>query len=68
MSKGLCGSEPYIAPEQVSPPHLRALSLTRWQQFEPKATYDARLVDVWALAVVFYCMQVRAPSSRASVN
>ncbi|KAL9936050.1 hypothetical protein V8E36_004892 [Tilletia maclaganii] len=39
-SKGLCGSEPYIAPEQ----------------FEQKE-YDARLVDVWAVAVVFYCMQ-----------
>ncbi|PWN41754.1 Pkinase-domain-containing protein [Ceraceosorus guamensis] len=39
-SKGLCGSEPYIAPEQ----------------FEHKE-YDARLVDVWAAAVVFYCMQ-----------
>lgn len=39
-SKGLCGSEPYIAPEQ----------------FDCKE-YDARLVDVWAAAVVFYCMQ-----------
>ncbi|KAK0567563.1 hypothetical protein OC844_000146 [Tilletia horrida] len=39
-SKGLCGSEPYIAPEQ----------------FEQKE-YDARLVDVWAAGVVFYCMQ-----------
>ncbi|CEQ40019.1 SPOSA6832_01594, partial [Sporobolomyces salmonicolor] len=39
LSKGLCGSEPYIAPEQ----------------FEHKE-YDARLVDVWAAAVVFYCM------------
>ncbi|PKI83114.1 hypothetical protein MVES1_002890 [Malassezia vespertilionis] len=39
-SKGLCGSEPYIAPEQ----------------FEQKE-YDARLVDIWAIAVVFYTMQ-----------
>ncbi|KAK4698695.1 hypothetical protein P7C70_g7576, partial [Phenoliferia sp. Uapishka_3] len=39
LSKGLCGSEPYIAPEQ----------------FEQKE-YDARQVDVWACAVVFYCM------------
>ncbi|GAA94332.1 uncharacterized protein L969DRAFT_53118 [Mixia osmundae IAM 14324] len=39
MSKGLCGSEPYIAPEQ----------------FDNKE-YDARLVDVWAAAVVFYCL------------
>lgn len=40
MSKGLCGSEPYIAPEL----------------FDHKE-YDARLVDVWAAAIVFYCMQ-----------
>ncbi|POY69992.1 hypothetical protein BMF94_7036 [Rhodotorula taiwanensis] len=39
LSKGLCGSEPYIAPEQ----------------FEQKE-YDARLVDIWAVAVVYYCM------------
>ncbi|EIM21986.1 Pkinase-domain-containing protein [Wallemia mellicola] len=39
MSKGLCGSEPYIAPEL----------------FEQKE-YDARLVDVWSAAIVFYCM------------
>ncbi|BGP18299.1 hypothetical protein JCM10213_008472 [Rhodosporidiobolus nylandii] len=39
LSKGLCGSEPYIAPEQ----------------FEHKE-YDARLVDVWATAVVYYCL------------
>ena len=39
-SKGLCGSEPYIAPEE----------------FEQKE-YDARLVDIWAIAIVFYCMQ-----------
>ncbi|KAL7421110.1 hypothetical protein Q5752_003994 [Cryptotrichosporon argae] len=40
LSKGLCGSEPYIAPEL----------------FDHKE-YDARLVDVWAAAIVFYCMQ-----------
>jgi len=39
LSKGLCGSEPYISPEQ----------------FEQKE-YDARLVDVWACAIVFYCL------------
>ncbi|CAG8507209.1 422_t:CDS:10 [Diversispora eburnea] len=39
LSKGLCGSEPYIAPEQ----------------FETKE-YDARLVDVWACGIVYYCM------------
>ncbi|OCF54456.1 HAL protein kinase [Kwoniella mangroviensis CBS 10435] len=40
LSKGLCGSEPYIAPEL----------------FDHKE-YDARQVDVWAAAIVFYCMQ-----------
>ena len=43
LSKGLCGSEPYIAPEQ----------------FEQKE-YDARLVDVWAVAIVFYCLSASA--------
>ncbi|GAA6050610.1 hypothetical protein JCM3770_001487 [Rhodotorula araucariae] len=38
LSKGLCGSEPYIAPEQYE-----------------RAEYDARLVDVWAVAIVYYC-------------
>ncbi|CED85113.1 serine threonine protein kinase [Phaffia rhodozyma] len=42
LSKGLCGSEPYIAPEQ----------------FEQKE-YDARLVDVWAAGIVYYCMQLQ---------
>ncbi|KAH9982082.1 kinase-like domain-containing protein [Lactifluus volemus] len=39
MSSGLCGSEPYIAPEQ----------------FLGKP-YDARLVDIWAVAIVYYCL------------
>lgn len=39
MSTGLCGSEPYIAPEQ----------------FHNKP-YDARLVDIWAVGVVYYCL------------
>ncbi|KAK7688063.1 hypothetical protein QCA50_008433 [Cerrena zonata] len=39
MSTGLCGSEPYIAPEQfIGKP------------------YDARLVDIWACGVVYYCL------------
>jgi serine/threonine protein kinase len=38
-STGLCGSEPYIAPEQFT-----------------NIPYDARLVDVWACGVVYYCM------------
>lgn len=40
-STGLCGSEPYIAPEQ----------------FE-RREYDARLVDVWAVGVVYYCLRM----------
>ncbi|KAI0735833.1 Pkinase-domain-containing protein [Earliella scabrosa] len=39
MSTGLCGSEPYIAPEQ----------------FLGKP-YDARLVDIWACGIVYYCL------------
>ncbi|KAJ3489398.1 hypothetical protein NLI96_g2176 [Meripilus lineatus] len=39
MSTGLCGSEPYIAPEQF--------------QHKP---YDARLVDIWACGIVYYCL------------
>ncbi|KZP00679.1 Pkinase-domain-containing protein [Calocera viscosa TUFC12733] len=39
MSTGLCGSEPYIAPEQFL-----------------QKPYDARLVDIWACAIVFYCL------------
>ncbi|KAF8334052.1 kinase-like domain-containing protein [Cantharellus anzutake] len=39
MSTGLCGSEPYIAPEQFS-----------------RQPYDARLVDIWAAGVVYYCL------------
>ncbi|KZS90338.1 Pkinase-domain-containing protein [Sistotremastrum niveocremeum HHB9708] len=39
MSTGLCGSEPYIAPEQFS-----------------GKPYDARLVDIWACGVVYYCL------------
>lgn len=40
LSTGLCGSEPYIAPEQFA-----------------GKPYDARLVDVWACGIVYYCMQ-----------
>jgi len=38
-SKGVCGSEPYIAPEEFNG--------------EP---YDAREVDVWAMAVIYYAL------------
>ncbi|KAJ9126810.1 hypothetical protein QFC24_001843 [Naganishia onofrii] len=51
LSKGLCGSEPYIAPEQ----------------FDHKE-YDARLVDIWAVAIVFYCMQFQEIPWRMAKN
>ena len=69
LSKGLCGSEPYIAPEQFEqkgaslslslvpplPPPLTPLSSARADSLFPATEYDARLVDVWAVAIVFYC-------------
>jgi len=49
MSTGLCGSEPYIAPEQfVSKP------------------YDARLVDIWACGIVYYCLHFQELPWRAA--
>ncbi|KAM6497804.1 other/HAL protein kinase [Amanita muscaria] len=49
MSTGLCGSEPYIAPEQ----------------FLGKP-YDARLVDVWACGIVYYCLHFQELPWRAA--
>lgn len=49
MSSGLCGSEPYIAPEQfIGKP------------------YDARLVDIWAVGVVYYCLHFQELPWRAA--
>ncbi|PPQ69237.1 hypothetical protein CVT25_006954 [Psilocybe cyanescens] len=49
MSTGLCGSEPYIAPEQfLSKP------------------YDARLVDIWACGIVYYCLHFQELPWRAA--
>ncbi|KAJ7074998.1 Pkinase-domain-containing protein [Mycena belliarum] len=49
MSTGLCGSEPYIAPEQfVGKP------------------YDARLVDIWACGIVYYCLHFQELPWRAA--
>ena len=57
MSTGLCGSEPYIAPEQflgkrkqTSLLHPPCLPNTR------AIAYDARLVDIWACGIVYYCL------------
>jgi protein-serine/threonine kinase len=49
MSSGLCGSEPYIAPEQ----------------FLGKP-YDARLVDIWACGIVYYCLHFQELPWRAA--
>jgi serine/threonine protein kinase len=49
MSSGLCGSEPYIAPEQ----------------FLGKP-YDARLVDIWAIGIVYYCLHFEELPWRAA--
>lgn len=51
MSTGLCGSEPYIAPEQ----------------FLGKP-YDARLVDIWACGIVYYCLHFQELPWRAAQN
>lgn len=79
MSTGLCGSEPYIAPEQflgkrkpvsyyclfrdslnffllgVPSIHSLLFLLCRFMTFVYKA-YDARLVDIWACGIVYYCL------------
>lgn len=54
LSKGLCGSEPYIAPELFD---QKGKSIWVMVTRADLAEYDARLVDVWAAAIVFYCMQ-----------
>ncbi|KAJ2757106.1 serine/threonine protein kinase [Coemansia sp. BCRC 34490] len=40
QTRGICGSDPYIAPEV----------------FAPRAVYDPRKVDVWALGVIYLAM------------
>jgi len=56
LSKGLCGSEPYIAPELFD--HKGEYHRSRLVNCADLfSEYDARLVDVWAAAIVFYCMQ-----------
>lgn len=76
MSTGLCGSEPYIAPEQFlgkrKPRSLASRwgNLTRCVLFDSYrldnpiilkcgcvlVAYDARLVDIWACGIVYYCL------------
>ncbi|KAJ2634544.1 serine/threonine protein kinase [Coemansia sp. RSA 1286] len=40
QTRGICGSDPYIAPEV----------------FEPRALYDPRKVDVWAIGIIYLAM------------
>lgn len=59
MSKGLCGSEPYLRASASFLVGAGAetdlfLTIAAKEMFERKE-YDARLVDVWASAVVYYC-------------
>lgn len=65
MSTGLCGSEPYIAPEQFlgkrKPTSLSSfVCLPNFPRpiFFASGTpaYDARLVDIWACGIVYYCL------------
>ncbi|KAJ7259763.1 kinase-like domain-containing protein, partial [Mycena rebaudengoi] len=58
MSTGLCGSEPYIAPEQFlgKPADLSPLV----------AAYDARLVDIWACGIVYDCLHFQELPWRAA--
>jgi protein-serine/threonine kinase len=59
MSSGLCGSEPYIAPEQfLGKRKLKpmVIPITLFDHSMQLAAYDARLVDIWAVAIVYYCL------------
>lgn len=56
LSKGLCGSEPYISPEQFEQKGTFPLSFQADPELILILEYDARLVDVWACAIVFYCL------------
>jgi protein-serine/threonine kinase len=55
MSTGLCGSEPYIAPEQFTPGR-ESLVLSLAASSHRTPAYDARLVDIWACGIVYYCL------------
>lgn len=44
-AKGIVGSDPYLAPEVFAPVH--------------EDGYDARLADVWSIAIIFCCMVLK---------
>lgn len=59
MSTGLCGSEPYIAPEQFlgkRKQYFHFPSNIHQQTYFYPIAYDARLVDIWACGIVYYCL------------
>ncbi|KAL3898680.1 MAG: hypothetical protein SGCHY_002581 [Lobulomycetales sp.] len=52
FARGVCGSEPYIAPEL----------------FAPAARYDARAADVWSVACIYFAMRYRSLPWRRPVR
>jgi protein-serine/threonine kinase len=70
MSTGLCGSEPYIAPEQFVSKRKSISSsdlLSKPHDFLlPRLAYDARLVDIWACGIVYYCLHFQELPWRAA--
>jgi serine/threonine protein kinase len=68
MSSGLCGSEPYIAPEQfLGKRKLKYIvSFATFDRVTTLAAYDARLVDIWAIGVVYYCLHFEELPWRAA--
>lgn len=69
MSSGLCGSEPYIAPEQFLGKRRSKRFVVPFTPFDRSTisvAYDARLVDIWAVAVVYYCLHFQELPWRAA--
>ncbi len=68
MSSGLCGSEPYIAPEQfLGKRKLKhTMTLHPFDRVTTPAAYDARLVDIWAVGIVYYCLHFEELPWRAA--
>ena len=69
MSSGLCGSEPYIAPEQFLGKRKLRYHVLHTTLFNPTtmfAAYDARLVDIWAVGIVYYCLHFEELPWRAA--